>query len=92
MRVPSNISQTLNAFLAFRAILRVVNRFNEQHPNAIRQVVYPGLGTGTGEMPPMICAKQMHAAYLKVTEGKDHPPASINEALLEHYRLLRVDD
>ncbi len=64
MRVPENISQTLNAYLSFRAILLAVKRFNESATNQIIQsLLCPGLGTATGRMPPRKCAAQMRVAY-----------------------------
>src|SRR5437868_2455500 len=35
MRVPMNVAGTVNAYLAFRAVLRVVNAHNRKHPGAI---------------------------------------------------------
>jgi O-acetyl-ADP-ribose deacetylase (regulator of RNase III) len=92
MRAPVNVANTLNAYLAFRAVLRVVQRHNQQHPSAIKAVACPGLGTGTGEMPPTICAKQMRAAYDEVIGGKPSCPSGVNDALMQHYRLLREDE
>jgi O-acetyl-ADP-ribose deacetylase (regulator of RNase III) len=91
MRAPVNVSQTLNAYLAFRAVLRAVARKNRDTPGAIRSVACPGLGTGTGEMPCGLCARQMHAAYLEVVGGQPFEPAGVNDALVQHYRLLRED-
>ena len=92
MRVPLNISQTVNPYLAFRAVLRLVQKTNRLRPGTIGAVACPGLGTGTGEVPPLVCAKQMHAAYEQVVGGRPWRPADLNEALVEHYRLLRTDD
>jgi O-acetyl-ADP-ribose deacetylase (regulator of RNase III) len=92
MRAPVNVAQTLNAYLAFRAVLRVVHRLNEAKPGAARAVACPGLGTGTGEMPVGLCAKQMHAAYLEVVGGQRFEPTGVNDALMQHYRLLRDED
>lgn len=92
MRAPANVSDTLNAYLAFRASLRVVARHNAQFPGAIRSVLCPGLGTATGEMPVEICAKQMHAAYVQEVHGQSWDSGSINSIINEHYRLLRPED
>ena len=51
-----------------------------------------GLATATGEMPAAICAKQMHAAYMQVSGGQSWQPKSVNEIIMEHYRLLRDED
>jgi O-acetyl-ADP-ribose deacetylase (regulator of RNase III) len=92
MRAPVNVANTLNAYLAFRAALRVAKRRNEEAPGSIASVMCPGLATATGEMDPEICAKQMYAAYVEVVLERHHRLGSVNDAILEHYRLLRVED
>ena len=92
MRAPVNVAQTLNAYLAFRAVLRVIVRHNQTAKKPIATVACPGLGTGTGEMPPMICARQMRAAYDEVIGGKPFTPSGVNDALLQHYRLIREEE
>lgn len=57
MRVPENISNTANAYLAFRAVLQVATH----HPY-INSILCPGLGTSVGLMPPEICARQIKFA------------------------------
>lgn len=47
MRVPMRVEGTFNAYLAFRAILIEVRRFNRIEPR-IRTLLVPGLGTGEG--------------------------------------------
>ena len=89
LRAPVNVAQTLNAYLSFRAVLRAVRRFNEQHSGVIRSVACPGMATGTGEMPVGICAKQMRAAWDEVEGGEPFCPSGVNDVLLQHYRLLR---
>jgi O-acetyl-ADP-ribose deacetylase (regulator of RNase III) len=91
MRAPVSVAGTLNAYLAFRAVLRAVGRHNEERPGSIRAVACPGLGTGTGEMPPGICARQMRAAWDEVEGGQPFRPAGVNDALVQHYRLLREE-
>ena len=67
MRVPESVARTLNAYLAFRAVLLAVHRFNEASPDRqIETVVCPGLGTGIGGMAPDRCALQMRMAYRQV--------------------------
>lgn len=63
MRLPMNVADTLNAYLAFRAVLREVQQHNRQQAGSIRSVLCPGLGTAVGRMPPRRCARQMLAAY-----------------------------
>lgn len=89
LRAPVSVAGTLNAYLSFRAALRAVRRHNERRPGSIRAVACPGMGTGTGEVPPGVCAKQMRAAWDEVEGGQPFRPAGVNDALLQHYRLLR---
>lgn len=91
MRAPCDVSDTLNAYLAFRASLRLIRDVNQEKPGTIGRVLCPGLATATGRMDPEICAKQMHAAYLQVEGGQPWHATDINEIINEHYRLLRKD-
>lgn len=70
MRVPQDVSSTLNAYLAFRAILLCVRQHNYTHAyeDQIQSVLCPGLGTGVGKMTPHRCAQQMRQAYRQVME------------------------
>jgi O-acetyl-ADP-ribose deacetylase (regulator of RNase III) len=63
MRIPMNVSGTVNAYLAFRAAIRTVKLRNREAPGTIRRVLCPGLCTAVGRMPPDLCARQMAAAY-----------------------------
>ena len=64
MRVPENVDRTINAYLAFRAILRAVSRFNAKAESArIHSVLVPGLATGVGRMSEQRCARQMRLAW-----------------------------
>ncbi len=69
MRVPQNVSRTVNAYLAFRAALRAVLDFNELHGDVIQTLLVPGLATDNGFMPPLRSARQMRAAYDVVMLG-----------------------
>ena len=61
MRVPESVGQTLNAYLAFRAVLLACKRAN------IASVVCCGLATGIGGMEPRRSAVQMRMALLHST-------------------------
>jgi O-acetyl-ADP-ribose deacetylase (regulator of RNase III) len=65
MRVPEPVSNTLNAYLAFRATLVAIRSFNKEALR-IRSVVVPGLATGIGGMEPRRCAAQMRVAFDQV--------------------------
>jgi O-acetyl-ADP-ribose deacetylase (regulator of RNase III) len=69
MRVPQNVSRTVNAYLAFRGALRAVQEFNALHGDPIQTLLVPGLATANGFMPPLRAARQMRAAYDTVMLG-----------------------
>ena len=75
MRVPENVSHTINTFLAFKAALIEALRIG------ISSIVFPGLGTGTGCMLPKDCAKQVNAAinYVLVEKRIYSGPESLYE-------------
>src|SRR5687767_13486084 len=58
MRVPGEISETVNVYLAFRAALLAV-----QASKHIKSLLSPALGTGVGAMPIERASRQMYAAY-----------------------------
>ena len=64
MRVPCDVSETANAFLAFRAALLSVLEHNAQEDSMpIKSILCPGLATSIGRMPVERCARQMRAAW-----------------------------
>ena len=64
MRIPESVEFTLNAYLAFRAILLSIENLNKSKgQRLIDSVVCSGLGTGFGRIPPSRCAGQMLLAY-----------------------------
>jgi len=87
MRVPESVAQTVNAYLAFRAALLEVARFNAENGAPISSVVCPGLGTGIGGMAPNRCAVQMRMALKNVLEPARIP--SFNHIHAVH-RALRT--
>ncbi|WP_444959355.1 macro domain-containing protein [Microbulbifer sp. ZKSA002] len=60
MRVPEDVSSTLNAYYAFRAILNSVQLFNRSNsPERINSILCPGLGTGIGNLSARRCTGHM---------------------------------
>ncbi len=53
-----------NCFFAMSAILRTASR----HSDVVAEVYCPGLGTGTGKVPPDAAAREMALAYAKWKE------------------------
>lgn len=81
MRVPSNVSGTLNAYLAFKAILSEVIRLNKIEPSTIKSLVCCGLATGIGGLDVRLCSKQMKYAYeLMRSDSKTLNPREVYES------------
>lgn len=89
MRIPERITHTINAYLAFRATLLAIKRFNQTFGHrVIESVVCSGLGTGIGAMPASRCAGQMLLAYKAMTlSGAIGRPTSIHNF---HNELRRI--
>ncbi len=87
MRVSGDVSETVNAYLAFRAVLRAVDAFNGDDER-IRSVLCPGLCTAVGRMPKERCAYQMHAAWGQHVEPQRY--RNFGEAKEMHYGMLRA--
>jgi O-acetyl-ADP-ribose deacetylase (regulator of RNase III) len=64
MRVPGDVSGTVNAYLATRAALAISVRAG------LRSVLCPGLATAIGETDPTIAARQMRLAWDNVIDGR----------------------
>ncbi|PYE53926.1 macro domain-containing protein [Deinococcus yavapaiensis] len=89
MRVPGNVAESVNAYLAFRAALLAVRAFNAANAERpITSVLSPGLCTAIGRMPPDRSARQMAAAYAVVMLGQENCPLTLRQAFEEHHRLL----
>jgi O-acetyl-ADP-ribose deacetylase (regulator of RNase III) len=76
MRVPMNVAETVNAYLAFRAAIRALKQHNASSDSRIEAVLCPGLGTAIGRMPAGQAAKQMAAAYRTCVLGQHIGPRS----------------
>ncbi len=70
MRVPEDVRGTVNAYLAFRAVIRAVGEHNSSGRPPIRSVLCPGLATAIGKMPVDVAAQQMLLAYRVAAEGR----------------------
>jgi O-acetyl-ADP-ribose deacetylase (regulator of RNase III) len=88
MRVPMNSAKTMNAYLAFRAVLRVVKEHNRSSTIPIRSILCPGLGHAVGRMPADRCARQMWAAYQSVEGGYIPTYSSLGMAADAHFQML----
>jgi O-acetyl-ADP-ribose deacetylase (regulator of RNase III) len=71
MRIPEDVGNTVNAYLAMRGALIAIEQHNRANtaPNRINSVAVPGLATGVGNMPFERSAYQMWIAYRTVMLG-----------------------
>jgi O-acetyl-ADP-ribose deacetylase (regulator of RNase III) len=89
MRIPEDVSKTLNAYLAFRAAFIAVFKHNEEHSDdPITSILCPGLGTGVGRLSYGACAMQMRYAYDVMVTQTVPFPSDLFEVCQEHMRLL----
>ena len=91
MRVPMDIRNTVNVYLAFRAVLIELIKFNSQTGYSkynIKHVVCPGLGTGIGKISAEMCAKQMLQAYSVMI----NPNFDLELARLSCEHCVMIDD
>lgn len=65
MRCPSDVSRTVNAYLAMKALLNAA----VDHPQTLH-VAVPGLCALTGGMHASLVARQMRIAYERVVQGR----------------------
>ncbi|GHV13212.1 tail protein [Spirochaetia bacterium] len=90
MRVPEIVENTVNAYLAFRAALIEVINFNNKNDTKIQSILCPGLGTGTGEIRPVNCAKQMRYAYDAIVNKMALDFDSLLDAMTIHQMLAGI--
>jgi O-acetyl-ADP-ribose deacetylase (regulator of RNase III) len=92
MRVPSNVSGTVNAYLAMRAVLLAAEAHNRamqgRAAERIKSLAVSGLCTGTGKMPAERAAYQMWMAYRSIAIG-DLEWAKSLEKQADHDRKMR---
>ncbi len=98
MRVPMILTDTVNPYLAARAVLLLVKHgvfatgtlIGEKVSDAVHSIAIPGLGTGVGRVGPNTCARQVRAAIEEVILEKGHYPRTWAEAQQRH-QLLYTD-
>lgn len=98
MRVPMKLGDSVNAYLAARAMILLVQRGrfragafqDEAIADHVRRIAVPGLGTGAGGIPYETCAKQVRKAIDDFVLGGYRLPRSWAEAS-ERHQLLYTD-
>jgi O-acetyl-ADP-ribose deacetylase (regulator of RNase III) len=66
MRIPGNVSKTIHAYLAMRAVLVAVLQHNQLATKPIRHVILTSMCTGVGGMPFVEAAEQMRTALSSI--------------------------
>jgi O-acetyl-ADP-ribose deacetylase (regulator of RNase III) len=98
MRVPMILRDSINPYLAARAVFLLIRHgvvptgalANERVEAVVQSVAFPGLGTGVGRVGPNTCALQMRAAIEEVVVGRGLFPRTWAEAQQRH-QLLYTD-
>ena len=90
MRVPMILGkESVNVYLASKAIFSKLIELGTH--SRVRSISISGLGTGVGQVPYDICAKQMKQAYDDVWLGKGRFPRTWSEAQINHQLLYDED-
>jgi O-acetyl-ADP-ribose deacetylase (regulator of RNase III) len=93
MRVPMILKESVNVYLATRAVLLLVKYGTFSNGSLIREKVkklaIPGMGTGVGRFSYEICALQMKKAVDNFFYEKYHFPKTWYEAQKNHQLLYR---
>jgi O-acetyl-ADP-ribose deacetylase (regulator of RNase III) len=102
MRVPMILRDTVNPYLAARAVFRLIRHgvvpagvlAGERVETVVTSIAFPGLGTGVGQVDPNTCARQVRAAIEEIVLGLGQFPRTWAEAQQRHQRLYtdRVRD
>jgi O-acetyl-ADP-ribose deacetylase (regulator of RNase III) len=98
MRVPMVLRDTVNPFLAARAVFRLIRHgvvpagslAGEPVASVVNSIAFPGLGTGVGRVGPNTCARQVRAAIEESVLGLGQFPRTWAEAQQRH-QLLYTD-
>jgi O-acetyl-ADP-ribose deacetylase (regulator of RNase III) len=92
MRVPMVLRESVNPYLATRAVLLLIQHghFADGTPisERVQRVAFPGLGTGVGRVGPMMCAHQMRQAIDSVALGTKGFPKTWPESQNHHLSLV----
>jgi len=82
MRVPLILKDTVNIYLASKAVFYLLKK-----ESRIKTVTISGLGTGVGQVPYDVCAKQMKQAYTDIWLNEYDFPNTWHEAQRRHQLL-----
>ena len=86
MRVPAVISHTVNTYLATKAALIEAKKLG------LGSITFPGMGTGTGNVSPDSCARQMAVAIDDVLVSPPEGPIDVYEEQNRMYKYIVSDE
>ena len=93
MRVPMILKESVNVYLATKAVLVLLKYGIFSNGSLIREkvnkIAIPGMGTGVGRLPYEICALQMKKAVDDIYYEKYTFPKTWYEAQKNHQLLYR---
>lgn len=95
MRVPMILRDTVNPYLAARAVLLLARHgtfragplVGQAISDHVQTIAFPGLGTGVGKVPEELCAHQVRAAIESVLHAPAAFPSTWADAQTRHQRL-----
>ena len=95
MRVPMILRDSVNPYLAARAVLLLIqsgvfregNWQGQRVGDVVHSVAFPGLGTGVGQVGPAVCAHQVRAAIDDVLLQTRGYPKTWAQAQSRHQQL-----
>jgi len=74
MRTPMTITRGPNVYQSMKAVLLLLQygklRTDEPVKSRVNSIAIPGLGTGVGQVRPLVCARQMRLAWEDVMHEK----------------------
>jgi len=96
MRMPMTVRDTINPYLAARAVFLCVTRgifrdgplAGQPIRESILRVAMPGLGTGIGRVDPDVCARQVRAAIDQIILERAWYPTEWGQVLEQHENFL----
>lgn len=92
MRVPSKLKNTVNIYLAIRAIILLIKygKFDngDEIKNTIKTIAIPGMGTGTGQVKPATFAGQMYKALNDFLDENIKFPNTLYEASKKNMQII----
>jgi O-acetyl-ADP-ribose deacetylase (regulator of RNase III) len=92
MRVPMILKESANVYLASKAVFSLLKLRSEWLKfQLVESISMTGFGTGVGQVPYDICARQMRKAYDDVWLGKYEVPQTWLETQVRHQELYSDD-